>query len=78
MDVVVNLFNRDRVEEAINLQLDAVLLASLNDLSVESVMRMPIKDMVALSSSLQVPGVPPVEGWDNVYYGKAAFDEHSG
>ena len=55
MDVVVNLLKRDRVEEAIDLQLDAILLAMMNDLSVEDIMRMPISDMVALSSSSQTP-----------------------
>lgn len=77
MDVIVNLLRRNRVKEAIDLQADAVILATMNGLDVEDVMRMPINDVVALSSSPQVPYVPQVEGYDKVWYGTGAF-EHSG
>lgn len=78
LDVVVNLLKRDRVEEAINFQLDAIMLAEMNDLEIRDVMRMPIKDMVALSSPQQVPHVSPDEEWDNVWYGEAAFEHNWG
>ena len=77
LDVVVNLLKRDRVEEAIGLQLDAVSLAAMNGLEIKDVMRMPIKDMVALSTPQRVPYVPQVEGYDKIWYGEAAF-EHRG
>jgi len=77
MDVIVNLLKRDRVKEAIDLQVDAVILATMNGLDAEEVMRMPIKDVVALSLPQQTPYIPQVEGWDNVWYGETAF-EHRG
>ena len=74
LDVVVNLLKRDRVEDAIGLQLDAISLAAINELEIKDVMRMPIKDVVALSSPQQIPYIPQVEGWDKVWYGEAAFE----
>jgi len=77
MDVIVNLLKRNRVKEAIDLQADAVILATMNGLDAEDVMRMPIKDMVVLSLPSQAPYVPQVEGWDKIWYGEGAF-EHRG
>jgi len=74
LDVVVNLLKRDRVEEAISFQLDAIMMAEMNDLEIGAIMRMPIKDMVTLTSPLQVPSVSPSEEWDSVWYGAAAFE----
>jgi len=76
VDVVVNLLKRGRVEEAIGLQIDAVILAATNSLNAEDVMRMPIKDMVALSTPSSTPYVPQVEGWDKIWYGEHAFERH--
>ena len=78
IEVVINLLKRNRVEEAIDLQFGAVLLAATNELEINDVMWMPIKDVAALSSPQQVPYVPQVEGWDKVWYGEAALDEHRG
>ena len=73
VEVVINLLKRDRVDDALNLQLDAFSLAIMNGLEIKDVMRMPIEDVASLSSPLQTPYVPQVEGWDRVWYGEGAF-----
>ena len=77
IEVVINLLKRDRAEDALNLQLDAFSLAIMNGLEIKDVMRMPIDDVAALSSPVQVPYVPQVEGYDKVWYGEGAFERRS-
>lgn len=73
VEVVINLLKRGRAEEALTLQVDAFSLAVMNGLEIKDVMGMPIEDVVALSSPVQTPYVPQVQGWDKVWYGKGAF-----
>lgn len=78
MDVIVALLQRDRIDEALDLQLEAMMFAMEYDLETEDAMRMRVDDMVAKSTSpqpQQAPYIPQVLGWDRVYYGPAAFKE---
>ncbi|GAG45626.1 unnamed protein product, partial [marine sediment metagenome] len=44
---------------------------------IKDIMRMPVKDVAALSTPQQTPYVPQVEGWDKVWYGEHAFEPRS-
>lgn len=76
VDVIINLLQRDRIEEAFECQLVAITFAVDHDMTTEEVMRMPLDDIVELtpSPSLRKPYLPQVRGtWNKIYYGKAAF-----
>lgn len=78
VDVVIALLQRERIEEAIEHQFEAVMLSVEHNLSVEDIMKMSVDEMTKLYVVLQqpqVPSIPPVLGWDRVWYGEAAFKE---
>jgi len=78
IDVLGALIERDRVEEAVDIQLDAVCLAVERDLDIMDVLELSIVDFVKLYELPPVPRLPVVRGrWDRVVYGNAAFEERA-
>ena len=75
VDVIINLLQRDRIEEAFECQLVAITFAVDNDMTTEEAMRMPLDDMVEMTPP-PPPKIPHVRGkWDKIYYGEAAFKD---
>ena len=79
-DVVISLMRRDRLKEAVDWVMEAVLLGMTHDVDAEKVLRMPADRVIALliqppkaeedeDGGFVPPFVPQVLGWDNVYYG---------
>lgn len=73
IDVLGALITRDRVEEAVDIQLDAVCLALEHDLDIMEVLGLSVDDFVKLYEPPEKPTIPLVRGWDRVIYGEAAF-----
>jgi len=75
VDVVIGLLQRDRITEAFDCLLVAISFAAEHDMETEDAMRMTLDEMAEKSASepQEVPYVPQVEGWDNVFYGEAAL-----
>jgi len=75
VDVIIDLLQKDRIDEALDCQLVAVTFALDNDMTTEDAMRLTLDEMMEMASPPQViPYVPQVRGgWDRVYYGDAAF-----
>lgn len=76
IDVLTALIERDRVEEAVDIQLDAICLAVERDLDIMGVLELSVDDFVKLYEPLERVVLPVVRGqWDRVIYGAAAFGE---
>ena len=74
IDVITGLLEKEQVEEAVDLQLDAIFLAVEWDKEVVDVLELPIDDFVKLYEIPKIPVLPVVRGkWDSVIYGEAAF-----
>ena len=70
VDVIAALLERERVDEAVDYQIDALVLSAQYDLPVEDILLMTVDEVVELANR---PALPKVSGWDNVRYGDAAF-----
>lgn len=75
IEVLTALINHDRVEEAVDIQLDAISLAVMRDLDIMNVLELSVDDFVKLYEPVETPSIPPIRGWDHVIYGEAAFKE---
>ena len=79
LDVLTALIDRDRVEEAVDIQLDAICLAVEHDLDVLDVLELSVDDFVKLYELQKRVVLPVVRGqWDRVIYGEAAFGGRKG
>jgi len=70
VDVIAALLERDRVDEAVDYQIDALMLSAQYELPVEDILLLTVDEVVELANR---PPMPKVTGWDNVRYGDAAF-----
>jgi len=70
VDVIAALLERDRVDEAVDYQIDALMLSAQYELPVEDILLLTVDEVVELANR---PPMPKVPGWDNVRYGDAAF-----
>ena len=76
IDVLSSLLDRDRVDEAVDIQVDAIFLAVEHDLDVLDILEMTIDEYVKLYEPPKRVVLPKVRGrWDKVIYGEAAFRE---
>ena len=75
IDVLGALLERERVEEAVDIQLDAVCLAVEHDLEILDVLELSVDEFVKLYEPPKRVTLPAVPGWDRVIYGEAAFKE---
>ena len=68
--MIAALLERDRVDEAVDYQIDALMLSAQHELPVEDILLLTVDEVVELANR---PPMPKVPGWDNVRYGDAAF-----
>lgn len=69
--MIAALLERDRVDEAVDYQIDALMLSAQHELPVEDILLLTVDEVVELANHPPMPAKIP--GWDNVRYGDAAF-----
>ena len=76
IDMLAALIERDRVEEAVDLQLDAIIFSVERDLEVLDVLELTIDEFCKLYTPPKRLTLPAVRGhWDKVIYGAAALGD---
>ena len=74
VDVIAGLLNRERIDDAVEIQLDAITLALEWDMEILDVLELPVDDFIKLYTTPEQFTYPTVRGqWDTVIYGEAAF-----
>ncbi len=73
LDLMVALYERERVEELSALQLDAAMICLEHGVEIEDLLEYPIENYLKLYTPPVKPTIAPPVGWDKVYYGEAAF-----
>ena len=80
-DVIIILLRRDRVKEAVDWVMEAILLGMTHGVDAENVLRMSADRVIALlnhppaeaeepeDKPVVPPFLPQLLGWDHVYYG---------
>ena len=80
-DVIISLLRRDRVKEAVDWVMEAVLLGMTHGVDAENVLRMSADRVVVLlnrppaeaeepeDEPFVPPFLPQLLGWDHVYFG---------
>ena len=76
IEILTALIERDRVEEAVDIQLDAVTFSVERDLDVLDVLELTIDEFCKLYTPPKRLTLPVICGhWDRVIYGAAALGE---
>lgn len=75
VDVIEALLLRERDDEALDIQMEAVMIALTHDVDVETLLLMPVDEYVEKYKPAPRLTIKPPMGFDRVYYGNAAFEE---
>lgn len=77
VDIIEALLLRERDEEALDIQMEAVMVALTNGVDVESLLLMPVDEYIEKYKPAPRLTIKTPIGFDKVYYGEAAFTEES-
>ena len=76
IDVLAGLLDKELIDEAVNIQLDAIGMSIEQDIDVLDVLYLPVDDFIKLYERPQRVTPPKIRGqWDRVIYGAAALGE---